>query len=187
MPFVCHAASSCCYTADTGMQIRLRYRRSAPGTPAVTNSGPSLREARVGDGGGDGPTQPPSSQHKRETCPSRRSTGRGRGSDRCATKAADHRAACRVAGGRSDRSAAASTYGAARHRSLARGSAVRTAMRCTIQVPAYHPGAGVCGNGLASQRVTCGRPAAGASSRHAARETGLRVEVWSVCLERERR
>ena len=48
MPFVCHAASSCCYTADTGMQIRLRYRRSAPGTPAVTNSGPSLREARVG-------------------------------------------------------------------------------------------------------------------------------------------
>jgi hypothetical protein len=88
----------------------------------VTNSGPSLREARVGDGGGDGPTQPPSSQHKRETCPSRRSTGRGRGSDRCATKAADHRAAYRVAGGRSDRSAAASTYGAARHRSLARAS-----------------------------------------------------------------
>jgi hypothetical protein len=72
MPFVCHAASSCCYTADTGMQIRLRYRRSAPGTPAVANSGPSLREARVGDGGGDGPTQPPSSQHKRETCPSQR-------------------------------------------------------------------------------------------------------------------
>ena len=30
MPFVCHAASSCCYTTDTGMQIRLRCRRRAP-------------------------------------------------------------------------------------------------------------------------------------------------------------